>query len=245
MTPQKPVIAGWIVLDGAGDLWSVACVDCSSKKLLPKALLQGSVPPKCRCAKVSKPEARLRVYVPAHDAEPARREPPKKPDETAPLVAALAVRKTKTTPKRPCLQRPEPPRDRKPDPANRRNVQRKFFPGESYGSIVIVADVPRTNANRMLLVRCTVCDQLWKVSAQNAARTPDKCVCVHRWRQTETHAQKTAEIHQKDTRAKRKARMAAQRLANCDGVIAKLETQLRQARDKRAVFARQYLEEHA
>lgn len=245
MTPQKQVIAGWIVLDGTGDLWSVACVDCNGRKLLPKVLLQGAVHPKCRCARASKPEARLRVYVPADDAESARLAPQKKPDETAPLIAALAVRKTKTAPKRPCLQRPDLPRNRKPDPDNRRNVQRKFFPGEVYGSIVIVADAPRTNANRMLLVRCTVCDQLWKVSAQNAARTPDKCVCVHRWRQTETHAQKIAEIRQKDTQAKRKARLAAQRLATQDGVIARLEAQLRQARDKRAVLARQYQEEHA
>lgn len=239
MTPQKQVIAGWIVLDGTGELWSAACIECNGKKLLPKTLLQSATPPKCRCARNAfKEQSRLRVYVPTPDTTP-------KPPALPALAAVIPARKTKTAAKRPCLQRPEPPRDRKPDPANRRNVQRKFFPGEVYGSIVIVADAPRTNANRVLLVRCTVCDQLWKVSAQNAARTPDKCVCVHRWRQTETHAQKLAEIRQKDTRAKRKARLAAQRLANCDGVIAKLEAQLRQARDKRAVLARQYLEEHA
>jgi hypothetical protein len=239
MTPQKQTIAGWIVLDGTGELWSAACVECNGKKLLPKTLLQSATPPKCRCTRSAfREQSRLRVYVPEPDPTP-------KPPALPLSAAVIPARKTKTTAKRPCLQRPEPPRDRKPDPANRRNVQRKFFPGEVYGSIVIVADAPRTNANRMLLVRCTVCEQLWKVAAQNAARTPDKCVCAHRWRQTEQHAQKMAEIRQKDTQAKRKARLAAQRLATCDGVIAKLEVQLRQARDKRAVLARQYLEEHA
>jgi hypothetical protein len=242
-TPK--VIAGWHVLDGTGELWSVACVECNGKKLLPKALLQGAAQPKCRCTRSAfKEQARLRVYVPADNADkPAKREQPK----PAPLPAqiAIAARRTKSVAKRPCLQRPELPRDRKPDPANRRNIARKFFPGEVYGSIVIVAESERTNHNRVLLVRCTVCDQLWKVAAQNAARTPDKCVCAHRWRQTEAHAQKLAEIRQKDTQAKRKARLAAQRLANCDGVIAKLEVQLRQWRDKKAELSRQYLEEHA
>jgi hypothetical protein len=189
-TPK--VIAGWQVLDGAGPVWSVACAACQTVKAMPRTLLQGPVPPRCKCSVLRAVQPAKAAYV-----EPERA---------------------------------------KPDPANRRNVQRKYSPGEQYGCLTILRDAERTGADRVVIVRCEKCGKCWRIATRNLYRAQDDCVCDRRWRRGNTHEKDgiTAAAQMlADKLAKRKIWVLSQVLRRTNAKIAKVEAELQQWRNKR------------
>lgn len=200
MTPQQQTIAGWIVLDGAGPVWSVACTACHAVKSIPRTLLQGPVPPRCKCSALR----------------------PVQPTQVAQLAADV-----------------EPSRSK---PAKRQNIQRKYWPGESYGCLTILRDAERTGADRVVIVRCEQCRKCWRVATRNLKLAQNDCTCDRRWRRSNTHEKAgvtvAAELLEAKL-AKRRAWVLAQVLRRTNAKIAKIEAELQQWRNKRDAITAQ------
>lgn len=80
MTPTKTrTIGTWLVLDDRGDTWRVQCLACDRIQPHSKRLLQGPVPPRCKCGgkvpakpvEASKPAAPAVVPVQSPASHPA------------------------------------------------------------------------------------------------------------------------------------------------------------------------------